>query len=277
VKLNLLFVAVTLVLALAVACGDAFRADDGGTGAGSTGESCTHVSDCTAPSDPCVDVSCQNNNCVLNTKKNGTPLPAAAQDIGDCSVKLCLGGAVQNGRDDDDAPSGDDCTSWVCGESGPEAVLAEVNTPCGDGGALACNEQGVCVGCTTSDDCGGCGPCCLPKCQNQECKPDPLVNQMQPPDHQTDGDCATAWCNAEGLPVYQVDLADLPDDPTAGDCTIPACKSRGPTFELVDNGAACPDLPNQTCCNGVCCSLGLTCDANMMTCTETVPQTTTGN
>jgi hypothetical protein len=257
----------TSAIVLIAACGDEFQSNGGtGSGAGPAGGPCTHVTDCTEPTDPCRDVSCQNNTCILNIKKDNTALPATMQEPADCKTVICIDGNVVNALDDNDAPMGNECKWFTCEESGPVENIASAGIDCGPDLKFTCNDAGTCTGCQGNFDCSPCGACCNYICDNEECIFQAEPVGAAPAAHQMPNDCALLQCDGNGNELSEHDPSDPPTDDTPSNCLEPVCiEDMPPGQGSVDDGNACENGGQSICCNGICCPL-MTDSCMSMTC-----------
>jgi hypothetical protein len=131
----------------------------GGGGGGGGGGSCAPAS-CPPASSECVDVVCNpDGTCGESPKPDGS---AAAQTVGDCKWKLCLGGVLVDENDDTDVPDdGNACTNTTCNNGAAVTTSAPINTACGADGALYCDGNGACVGCTAASQCTAPSNACM--------------------------------------------------------------------------------------------------------------------
>ncbi len=248
------------------ACGDEFLPGDGGSGAGQSEQSCVSVNDCDPPTDPCIQLSCQNNRCTYVQAKDQTPVAETEQVPGDCQIRICLQGAVVS-RNSDDPPPDEPCLEYYCEDGEVQQVALGSEVSCGVGGTQFCNGAGQCVGCTVDDDCGTHpGPCSTFRCVGDVCEVQSITNAPSP--KQTPEDCQTVRCDARGMPVQDVDEGDVPVDADLLDCIAPICTFDGMIdSEPLPDGDTCGEAAdNRQCCGGTCCDLGQTCDTGSSTC-----------
>lgn len=231
---------------------------------------CNAFGQCTGcnEADDCGDAtSCQAPTCngsgvcgVANTSE-GTPLPGAMQDDGDCQELRCDGnGASGSYEDNDDVPAddGNDCTTEECNGGLPQHPDAPAGTPCGDG--AYCDGMGACVECIDAGDCPPAGQCHVAVCEDNQCG-------VEPADSGTpcsDGLFCTATdtCNAAGTCVGTVNPCTGADGDA--DCsescdeTANACTGNDPSGSPCNDGQYCTQ--SDACnANGMCVGSGSPC------------------
>jgi hypothetical protein len=115
---------------------------------------------CPPASSECVDVVCNPDGTCGESPKPDTS--AAAQTLGDCKRKVCKGGALVDENDDTDVPDdGNACTNEACNNGAVVTTSSPINTACGAGGALYCDGNGECVGCTAASQCTAPSNACM--------------------------------------------------------------------------------------------------------------------
>ncbi len=231
---------------------------------------CNAFGQCTGCNEPedCGDAtSCQAPTCngsgvcgVANTSE-GTPLPFAMQDDGDCQELRCDGaGAQASYEDEDDVPDddGNDCTDEVCNGGLPQHPDSPAGTPCGDG--AYCDGMGACVECIDAGDCAPAGQCHIAVCEDNQCG-------VEPADAGTpcsDGLFCTATdtCNAVGACIGSVNPCTGADGDA--DCsescdeTANACTGNDPSGSPCNDGMYCTQT--DACnANGACVGSGNPC------------------
>jgi hypothetical protein len=263
----------------------------GGGGAGATGATVTGATStgvqggggappttCTAADPACDDGNaCTMDSCDVGAEEcvytplDGGMVSGVSQVAGDCHVRVCVAGEDTNAVDDTDIPNDTNiCTDDVCRAGTANNPAVSDGTSCG--GVLVCS-AGVCVGCTTADDClAALGPdddCKTKQCTNQQCDwsfaPVGTVT-VNPPNEQTSGNCKRNECDGGGGVVSVADDADVADD--TSDCTDDVCAEGQPQHPPLPAGTACNQMGGQVCSGaGLCvecvvnsdCALPETC------------------
>ncbi|UQA56079.1 hypothetical protein [Polyangium aurulentum] len=150
---------------------------------------------------------------------------------------------------DDD---GDPCTVEGCKGGGNEHVVV-VGLPCGVNDSLACNANGKCAGCTTSDQCGTGSECAPWACNAGVCELT-FTNPGTPISQQTPGDCLRVQCTGTGEEQTVADDLDVPVEPCYdGMCsngTPSTTPSKKDTKCDVNGGKSCDGLGNCVECTG---------------------------
>lgn len=242
-----------LVLCLPAGCGEPFT----------TAAPCATAEDCGTPS-ACVTFRCDNQRCVADPIDGA--LPPAAQEAGDCHVARCVHGQLEDLIDDDDVPNdGDDCVEARCSGGVPSTMNKPQGTPCGNG-ALTCNDEGKCSGCTEPSQCGAANACTEVACHQGICDvrfATPGTSLPDPVPH----DCQARVCVENGVPMDVADDSDVkPADPF--ECSYPVCSGGTTGQELVEQGQPCTGqeavkVP-RVCCGNTCCQVpGVGCAGNM--------------
>lgn len=216
----------------------------GGTGGTTTMAECTVAGDCPDPGNECLERACDGGKCAPSPVAQGTPL--AAQSSGDCQTAVCDGnGATTSEADDADVPAdGLECTDDVCTAGVPSNPPVAADTACGAGGALYCDGNGKCVGCTTDAQCGATTDCQAPSCDAGACAPN-FVAPGTPILMQADGDCMTVQCDGIGGTKILEDKTDIVDDGKA--CTEDVCTGGMATHPNSASGKACAENGGTRC------------------------------
>jgi hypothetical protein len=204
---------------------------------------------------------------------------AEDQAIGDCLVRVCDGeGGVREDPDDDDlVDDGNECTLERCEGGELEIDFAREGSSCGPGGALECDDGGVCTGCKAPEQCPGSdGPCRARTCDGGVCGFDDEPEGTPAPDDEI-GDCQGLFCDGDGNAEPGDDDSDLPFD--GNECTVDACDDGEPDFPPIGAGAQCDegvcdgggecvgclddgDCSADTSCADFFCGGGLACDVD---------------
>ncbi|MEZ4310772.1 MAG: hypothetical protein R3F14_22240 [Polyangiaceae bacterium] len=251
---------------------DQFQAGGGGTG-GNCGECCVPA-DCTAPTDPCKQATCDAGVCGEQTAPDGTAL--ATQVEGDCKKVVCQSGAPATINDDTDAnDDGNDCTVDSCLDGTPIDDFAASGAQCSSNGGNVCDGAGTCVECITTADCPNGETCNEPA---NDCVPGSCMDGQQN-GSETDEDCGGPQCS----PCDVGQGCEAGSDCTSGvcgqngNCSAPTCNDNVENGDEtdVDCGAACPNQCGPTqgcdadndCTGGDCSGPGGTCVPN---CTDEV-------
>lgn len=244
---------VGLGIATLASCGGddpTFPGPGGGGSSGTGSNPCSTVADCPVPSSVCSVPSCEAGVCKATAKPQGTPLPT--QPIGDCKKLICdgAGNAVDSADDTDVKSDGKECTTDVCTDGVPSNPQKPAGTACGDGGALACDDHGDCVGCLAPADCGADSECQHPTCTNGICGVDNESRGVHLAS-QTAGDCHVVQCDGAGHPESVIDATDFVPD--TEECTSDACDGGDPVHPPVAANTACDEDPGHLCDgNGAC-------------------------
>ncbi|AUX39083.1 uncharacterized protein SOCE26_004650 [Sorangium cellulosum] len=141
-----------------------------GGGAEGAGDSCTVLSDCPAPAEPCQTSACVEGTCAV------VPLPEGievAPEAGDCRRLVCDGdGAQVVLAADEPKDDGNPCTHDICQETMP-AHPPRTGETCPGG---VCDAGGRCVPsmCTGDLDCGVSTECYRYTCQGGLCMEGPV-------------------------------------------------------------------------------------------------------
>jgi hypothetical protein len=212
---------------------------------------CNGPTDCTwlAPGDACHERHCQGGQCASVDQPQGSPLPPAQQQVGDCHEWVCdgMGGSTEVVDDTDVPDDGRECTVDSCTLGVADNAPMQQGTACGLGGALVCDLDGDCVGCNAPTDCNGTDDFCGQRtCNGQVCGMSyTAAGTALPAAQQTTGDCLELRCNGAGA-VVAVAIADPLVDGNV--CTADVCNNGVPS-----NPPQPLDFPcNQggTWCNG---------------------------
>jgi hypothetical protein len=196
----------------------------------------------------CSTRSCKGGYCEIEPKPKGTETPT--QVPADCKRSVCdgKGNVVEEPSKDDIIEDGNPCTKDTCVDGVPTFPAEDPGKPCGKGGLLKCSGTGVCVGCTTKEDCDPDAVCVTWSCDEGACNrllkaagtlvTDP--NLM---------DCKADFCNVSG----DIESRPFDDDKLAdgNPCTVDACKDGSPVYPQEPNGTPCGS-GCQMCVNGVC-------------------------
>lgn len=220
---------------------------DGGGGVGGSGGAGGEGGD---PSpDPCVGVSCEDNNPCTDRTCNQFgdcepefltgELPISEQMAGDCKVLTCEDGVIATNLALTDAPPSPPnvCYAFVCGADGLAATqLKDVGTPCGNAGGT-CDAAGLCSTCTVDGDCGVNTECMTFTCEGLACVATPTPNGTMVTT-QVAGDCQQLVCMGDALPVGVPFVDDILDD--VNDCTEDTCsEDGGPSNAPIAEGTDC--------------------------------------
>jgi hypothetical protein len=237
----------------------------GGTGGTGVPPECTVAEDCADPGDECLTRGCTaEGKCVPDKVAAGTPV--SQQTIGDCQMVVCDGeGATKSQGDDTDLPvDGKECTVDACTAGVPSHPALAAKTPCGQGGALYCDGNGACVGCTDDAQCGAPTDCATPRCTLGACDTD-FVAPGTPIATQIAGDCQEVQCDGLGGTKSIAAGADIVDD--GNSCTDDLCVAGAATHPNSPSGTACSS--NGIHCNGagacVPCLTGADCQSLVCT------------
>lgn len=220
--------------------------------------------DCPDPGNECLVRACVDSKCAPAPVAQGTPV--ANNKPGDCQVSFCDGnGAVTTQNDDIDVPNdGLECTNDSCSNGIPTFTNVAVDSPCGAGGALYCDGNGACVGCTGDAQCGQASACATPVCVSGQCETN-FTQIGTPTANQTAGDCQQEQCDGLGATKVVTDGSDFADDNNA--CTADTCSGTTPTHTNLASGAACTDGALGQVCNGagmcVECLTGANCTSKV--------------
>jgi subtilisin-like proprotein convertase family protein len=263
--------------------GEGGTAGMGGMGGTTLPPECEAASDCPAPASECLTATCTEGKCGEEPVAANTEV--AAQTPGDCQSAVCDGnGAVTSIADDADLPvDGKECTDDVCTAGAPSNPPVAENTACGAGGALYCDGQGSCVGCTADAQCGAPTDCTTPTCTGNVCE-DVFTAPGTPVPMQATGDCLVVQCDGIGGTKVVNDNVDIADD--GNPCTADICLAGMATHPNLPSGAACSDggikcdgggecvecLTGADCMSGVCIAQACaapTCLDNVKNGTET--------
>jgi hypothetical protein len=223
---------------------------------------CNEAEDCGDPTS-CQAPTCNGSGvCGVANVADGTPLPAAMQDDGDCQELRCDGaGASASYEDNDDVPpdDGNACTDEVCSGGLPQHPDEPVGTPCGNGDS--CDGMGACAECIDAGDCPPAGQCGVVDCVDNAC----VVDDAMVGTPCNDGSFCTATdtCAANGTCVGSGSPCDGPDDDA--DCrescdeVTNACTAVDPDDSPCDDGLAC--TTDDVCTAGECNGAPLMCAA----------------
>jgi hypothetical protein len=229
--------------------------------------------ECTAADEPakCDDQNpCTDDSCNLGTgfcahdPRDGIGLDAKEQVEGDCRVKVCVAGKVEEAAKNTDLPDdANPCTANVCSEGSASNPNQPPDFACSaqdDPLKKVCKGDGTCVQCNTPSACnpeidfaqGEDVKKAHPECYKRACSADNLCGWEYTPDGtplsvgakvakvdglageytQVKGDCKELRCDGKGLTklVNTPDTgatADLPDDNNA--CTKNICTAGVPS------------------------------------------------
>lgn len=115
------------------------------------------------------------------------------------------------------------CTIDHCEDGVPVHEPAAKGTPCGAGGALACDGKGACLGCGSDGSaCGSVTECLSWACKSDVCVKLPVVKGLVLTE-QEKGDCAMLVCDGQGGTQNAFDAMDhmpVPGQP----CTVTVCE-----------------------------------------------------
>jgi hypothetical protein len=220
---------------------------------------------CTVPADcPGLETECATRTCVAGVcgvERRPPGYLVGVQSPGDCVKVACDGdGNVASLPDDADVPNdGNACTEDRCEGGLPAQGGAEAGTPCGVG--LACDGEGHCAGCTTSEECGVDTPCLALACEASICVFDYVPDGEGDPGGQLTGDCHRLTCNGSGGTKAVVDGADVPVD--GNPCTNDLCTDGVPSNPPTAAGAPCGSgftCDGQGTCSG--CATDADCGAS---------------
>jgi hypothetical protein len=234
-------------------CGTSGTCDKNGVCIG-----CAQDADC-PPDDDCNDWACVNKECKSTFKNEG--MPVAAQNMGDCQVKVCQMGQAVSQPDDTDKPvDGNGCTDDVCTSGVPSNPAMMSGTGCMLQGANnsqtpRCDGNKTCVECLQTADCKLDFTCDMNKCWD--------CNDNQKNGTETDVDCG-GGCVASCKDAQGCKIAS---DCISGNCEGGICVS---CFDGVKNGGegdidcggSCmlKCAPNQGCGTASDCASGV-CNA----------------
>ncbi len=214
-------------------CGGASTICDG---AGSCVE-CVTPNDCPGTDSECRVRTCESGVCGVSNAAKGTAV--ASQTAGDCKKNQCDGaGTTEVVSDDLNVPDdGNECTNDSCDAGGEAHEPKPLNTPCGAGGALYCDDSGSCLGCTDASQCTAPSNQCLTAtCLSGAC-----------------GSTAVA----DGTSCDDSNLCSQVDTCQAGACTgsnavvcsaSDQCHAAG-TCSPATGSCSNPSKPNGTTCN----------------------------
>lgn len=129
---------------------------------------CMADTDCLFLAGPCVDATCVSGQCMQEPTVAG--VPTASQIIGDCRTTQCNGmDGIQIVEDALDVyDDGLECTAEFCEMGVPKSEPTAPGTPCNND-AWLCNDNGACVECITTSQCGGTNICVLGACVLASC------------------------------------------------------------------------------------------------------------
>lgn len=208
---------------------------------------CMEPMDCPAPPNACVVNTCIDQTCGTMNVADGTAVPS--QTAGDCQQVVCDGaGATRSQADDADLPNdGKECTDDTCAAGVPTFTPKALNDACGMGGALFCDGNGACVGCTGDAQCGTATDCATPTCSAGQCTTNfTMVGTATP--NQTAGDCQEVQCDGIGGTKTVASATDVMDDNNS--CTNDTCNGSTPTSTNLATGVMCSDGALGKLCNG---------------------------
>lgn len=237
---------------------------------------CQSAADCPGQDTECRTRTCTAGACGYSFAVKGTVV--AAQTPGDCKHDECDGsGNVVRVIDDTDLPTdGNPCTLAVCNGGVVSHPFAPLGTSCGNG--LACREDGVCGGCSSTADCPGADrDCRIRTCTAGVCGfADALAGTAcngggdvcdgsgncvaKPPAGQRcsspadcpgdDTECRQRTCIAGQCGVSYAPAGKPTATQTAGDCKQNQCDGNG-ALVAVDDPSDAPATGNQ-CFPGFC-------------------------
>ena len=237
---------------------------DGGTDSGDGGPKCKAPTDCPAPANECIEVTCTAGECGEKPKPAGTAV--STQTAGDCQKNECDGdGKIHAVDDDTDVPNDDDaCTQDRCAGGEPEHANVSDGTACGAN--LTC-VNGACTGCATANDCPGTDDECKTRtCSAGKCGVAYTENGT-PLAAQVAGDCKMSVCDGAGNSTTINDDADLPAD-DGSQCTNEVCNAGMPSHANEPKGLAC-NQNGGTLCNGAGVCVAPACDDEIQNGNET--------
>jgi hypothetical protein len=211
-----------------------------------TGEDCAVATFCAQP-------TCELGICGVQLTEDGTPLPPAQQQSGDCQVLQCndVGSVTSVAAMDPPADDGLECTGETCVTGSPQHPPLPPDTSCGPGGAEVCDGNGACVQCNSPGQCANSGTVCqVATCELHQCGIDDLpAGTIAPVNVQTTGDCSVVVCDGAGNTTAEDSDLDLPVD--GNECTFDVC---------TQGNASHPPAPVNTPCGpagaGVCDGAG---------------------
>lgn len=228
------------------------------------GPKCKAPSDCPAPANECIEVTCTAGVCGEKPKPAGTAV--STQTAGDCQKNECDGdGKILAVDDDADVPNDNNaCTEDRCAGGAPEHENVSDGTACGAN--LTC-VNGACTGCATANDCPGADDDCKTRtCSAGKCgfsyaaDGTPLAAQVA-------GDCKQSVCDGAGSSKSVNDDSDLPAD-DGSQCTSEVCTAGVPSHPNEPKGLDC-NQNGGTLCNGAGACVAPACDDEIQNGNET--------
>ena len=242
-------------------------------------QDCVVAADCALdPPNPCVVPTCDGTTtlCSFPPVLDGTPTPGATQAIGDCQVRVCIGGVDTKQVDPSDVNvTASDCDIEACNDGAPSNAPRPEGAPCstfgGDGPGF-CDGAGACKQCANDSDCGGTiDDCKRPACVSGACTTafTPAMTETTGAPPQVPGDCRKIVCDGAGGTTTAFDATDPLSD--GNTCTSDVCASPGVTTHPdAPGGTSCGAGGALTCSSGECVGCTASSQCGVGSCNGTV-------